>query len=451
MCEKNKIMKENLIYKFKSLDLNLVLDINQNGVYVFDDLAYEILNYWPDKKNMILNLKNYDREELLEAFNEINKLKSSGMLFNNLNIKYKFKPVLKALCLNIAHACNLKCKYCFAHDYSQKNQELMDFEVAKRAIDFIIKNSPGRKNLEIDFFGGEPLLNFDLIKKTISYAREQEKIFDKNFRFTITTNGLLLDQEKINYLNQNMYNIVLSLDGRKEIHDAMRPDKNNLGSYERALVNFKKLIKIRKENYYIRGTFSNLNLDFTKDIMHLVNLGFDKISIEPVIANPEESYALCEKDLEKIFAQYEKLAKIMLDKKNKFVFFHFEIDLKNKLCLSKKISGCGAGSEYLAVTPNGDLYPCHQFIENKNFKLGDIFSQEINLNIKKEFINCNVFNKKKCKSCWAKLYCSGGCHATAFKFNKNIYEPHEFSCQLEKKRLEYAIALKAKKIYESFS
>ena len=443
-----------MIHIFKSGNLNIVLDVNSNALYVFDDLSYNILDYWPDQKKIFSELKNnYSREEIQECIDEIKNLEDEGLLFTkdfapeDYNLK-NYEPVIKAMCLNIAHACNLKCKYCFAEEGNYHGKKsLMSFEVGKQAIDFLIQNSKTRKNLEIDFFGGEPLLNFDVVKKIISYAREQEKIYDKNFRFTITTNGVLLDQEKIDYINKNMFNVVLSLDGRKKTHDKMRPSKNNSGSYDIIVPNFLKFISQRgTKNYYVRGTFTHYNLDFTEDILHLYNLGFKNISMEPVVADENCDYALKKQDLNKIFSEYDKLLKIMIENNQAFNFFHFMIDLNNGPCFAKRIVGCGAGTEYIAVDPIGDFYPCHQFVGLQDFKIGNVFDKDKSekyFDIRKKFKACNIGNKKKCQKCWAKFYCSGGCIANAYNSNKNLYEPYDYACELQKKRLECALTLKA--------
>ena len=443
-----------MIHKFKSGNLNIVLDVNSNALHVFDDLSYKILDYWPDEKKILKELKNnYALEEIKECIDEIKNLEEQGLLFTqdiapeNFNLE-NYEPVIKAMCLNIAHACNLKCKYCFAEEGNYHGENaLMNFETGKQAIDFLIKNSGSRKNLEIDFFGGEPLLNFEVIKKIIDYARKQEKNHNKNFRFTITTNGVLLDEEKIDYINQNMFNVVLSLDGRKEINDRMRISKNNSGSYDIIVPNFLKLISKRQtQNYYVRGTFTHHNLDFTKDILHLYNLGFKNISMEPVVADKNFDYALKPEDLKKILLEYDSLLKIMSENNNAFNFFHFMIDLSNGPCFAKRIIGCGAGTEYVAVAPNGDFYPCHQFVGLDDFRMGNVFDQENTKKyfaIREKFKACNIYNKKKCLSCWAKFYCSGGCAAHAYNSNKNIYKPYDYACELQKKRLECALALKS--------
>ena len=437
-----------MIHKFKSNGFNIVLDVNSSSVHVFDDISFEILDYWPDEKIIYDRLKNYPVEQIRECIDEIKTLIDQGLLFTNDAEEPNFndyKPVIKAMCLHIAHACNLKCKYCFAQEgsYHGKNS-LMSFEVGKQAIDFLIRNSGNRKNLEVDFFGGEPLLNFDVVKKIVEYGRQQEKMFNKLFRFTMTTNGVLLDDEKINYLNENMHNVVLSIDGRKNINDMMRPKADGTGSYDTIMPNFKKFASVRGDKYYyVRGTFTHNNLDFVNDILHLNDEGFEQISVEPVVAENSAPYHLSEDDLTKIFSEYDRLTKIMIDGKRKFNFFHFMIDLDNGPCFAKRVVGCGAGTEYLAVAPNGDFYPCHQFVGLPDFKMGNVSKNKINEQIRNNFHGCHVFSKEKCRNCWAKLYCSGGCSANAFNFNGDIYQPYEFACKLQRKRLECALTVKA--------
>lgn len=440
-----------MIHKFKSNGFNIVLDVNSGSVHIFDNLTYKILDYWPNERNVFVNLNMHPENEIRECIDEIKELEKNGLLFTKSFVPHdlnNYNPVIKAMCLHIAHACNLKCKYCFADEGSYHGENaLMSFEVGKKSVDFLIKNSGKRKNLEVDFFGGEPLLNFDVVKKIVAYARQQEKIYSKQFRFTMTTNGVLLDNEKIDYLNENMYNVVLSVDGRKEVNDNMRQKFDGSSSYDCIIPNFQKFVALRKDkNYYVRATFTHHNLDFVNDILHLNNLGFDQISVEPVVAGSNADYVLQENDLRKIFDEYDRLTKIMLCNKKKFNFFHFMIDLDNGPCFAKRAIGCGAATEYLAVSPNGDLYPCHQFVGLPEFKMGNVSSDELNQRIKNNFNSCNVYTKSKCNDCWAKFYCSGGCSANAFGFNKNIYEPYDYACKLQKKRLECALVIKAAKI-----
>ena len=355
---------------------------------------------------------------------------------------------IKSMCLNVAHDCNLRCEYCFAAkgDFGT-GRELMSLDTGKNAIDFLIQNSGTRHNLELDFFGGEPLMNFDVVKEIVKYARSIEKQYNKNFRFTITTNGLLLDDDKINFINEEMSNVVLSLDGRKEINDKLRVTPNGKGCYNAIVENYKKLISKRgNKDYYVRGTFTKHNLDFTKDILHMYELGFKQLSIEPVVSDPNLEYSIREEDLERVFQEYETLANEIISRKKKgdcFNFFHFMIDLDQGPCAIKRLRGCSCGNEYVAVTPNGDIFPCHQFVGNSNFKMGNINNSNIDHKIKKTFSNANIYSKESCKNCWAKFFCSGGCNANNFQFEGNILKPHRIACELEKKRLECAIMVKA--------
>lgn len=438
-----------MIHKFSLFEKNFVLDVNSGALHEFSNLSFEILKHYfcSDNNNFINSLeKEYSKKEILECIKSIKKIKDDGLLFSvdfsnsEIDNFRKNNKVLKALCMNVAHVCNLNCKYCFASgdDYIGE-KKLMSFDVGRKCIDYLIKNSGNRINLEIDFFGGEPLLNFDVIKKIINYAREKEKKFNKKFRFTITTNALLLDNEKIGYINKNMFNVVLSLDGRKEINNKMRVCNNDSEYYSKIISNIKKFIDKREDkSYYIRGTFTRFNLDFVEDILCYVDLGFKNLSLEPVVCYKNLDYTLRYDDLEKIFDEYEKLAKLVLSKKYNFNFFHFNLDFENNTCISKKVSGCGCGNEYLAVSPNGNLYPCHQFVGQKSFLLGNIYN-----GIKKKFENYDIFDKQECVLCWAKFFCSGGCHANNFLFNKSFLKPYKLGCDIQKKRLECALAIKS--------
>ncbi|MCE0570451.1 thioether cross-link-forming SCIFF peptide maturase, partial [Clostridioides difficile] len=403
----------------------------------------------------------YQEEKINEAYEEILNLEKEGLLYTEDTYQYHpsfvhREPVVKALCLNVAHDCNLKCKYCFAAqgDFGGE-KELMSFEVGKAAIDYLIANSGSRKNLEIDFFGGEPLMNFEVVKQLVYYGRSVEKDYNKNIRFTITTNGVLLNDEIIDYINENMHNVVLSLDGRKEVNDNMRPTLNDKGSYDITLPRFKKLVEKRAKDkyYYIRGTFTRDNLDFSKDVMHFADLGFKLTSVEPVVGDESNPYALREEDLPKIFEEYEKFAVEYADRQlqgDGFKFFHFMIDLNQGPCVIKRITGCGAGNEYLSITPNGDIYPCHQFVGNEEFKMANIFDEEIVLpeNLKNMFREAHVYTKEECKQCWNKFYCSGGCHANAINFNNDISKPYELGCEMQRKRTECSIMIQAKLMLE---
>lgn len=453
-----------MIHKFSMNGYNIVLDVNGGAVHVLDDVAYDLLDFYKEKsKEEILEIlkSKYQEEKINEAYEEIINLEKEGLLYTEDTYQYHpsfvhREPVVKALCLNVAHDCNLKCKYCFAAqgDFGGE-KELMSFEVGKAAIDYLIANSGSRKNLEIDFFGGEPLMNFEVVKQLVDYGRSVEKDYNKNIRFTITTNGVLLNDEIIDYINENMHNVVLSLDGRKEVNDNMRPTLNDKGSYDITLPRFKKLVEKRAKDkyYYIRGTFTRDNLDFSKDVMHFADLGFKLTSVEPVVGDESNPYALREEDLPKIFEEYEKFAVEYADRQlqgDGFKFFHFMIDLNQGPCVIKRITGCGAGNEYLSVTPNGDIYPCHQFVGNEEFKMANIFDEEIVLpeNLKNMFREAHVYTKEECKQCWNKFYCSGGCHANAINFNNDISKPYELGCEMQRKRTECSIMIQAKLMLE---
>ncbi|CCL36425.1 thioether cross-link-forming SCIFF peptide maturase [Clostridioides difficile] len=453
-----------MIHKFSMNGYNIVLDVNGGAVHVLDDVAYDLLDFYKEKsKEEILEIlkSKYQEEKINEAYEEILNLEKEGLLYTEDTYQYHpsfvhREPVVKALCLNVAHDCNLKCKYCFAAqgDFGGE-KELMSFEVGKAAIDYLIANSGSRKNLEIDFFGGEPLMNFEVVKQLVDYGRSVEKDYNKNIRFTITTNGVLLNDEIIDYINENMHNVVLSLDGRKEVNDNMRPTLNDKGSYDITLPRFKKLVEKRAKDkyYYIRGTFTRDNLDFSKDVMHFADLGFKLTSVEPVVGDESNPYALREEDLPKIFEEYEKFAVEYADRQlqeDGFKFFHFMIDLNQGPCVIKRITGCGAGNEYLSVTPNGDIYPCHQFVGNEEFKMANIFDEEIVLpeNLKNMFREAHVYTKEECKQCWNKFYCSGGCHANAINFNNDISKPYELGCEMQRKRTECSIMIQAKLMLE---
>ena len=452
-----------MIHKFSMNGYNIVVDVNGGAVHVVDDVAYDILDYYKEKSlNTIIDLlkSKHNEGRINEAYNELKNLEDDGLLYSKDEyISHPSfinrKPVVKALCLHIAHDCNLKCNYCFAAqgDFGGA-KEFMSLEVGKKSIDHLIENSGSRRNLEVDFFGGEPLMNWEVVKELVEYGRKREKEHNKNIRFTITTNGVLLDDEKIKYINENMHNVVLSLDGRKEVNDGMRPTLNDKGSYDIIVPKFKKLVDERPKDkyYYIRGTFTRQNLDFSKDVLHFADLGFGLTSIEPVVDSEENPYALREEDLPKIFEEYENLAVEYANrqlKDDKFKFFHFMIDLNQGPCVIKRLSGCGAGSEYMAITPNGDVYPCHQFVGNEDFKLGNIM-EELNIpkDLQNEFRNAHVYNKEDCKECWAKFYCSGGCHANAYNFNDDILKPYKVGCEMQRKRTECSLMIQAKLMTE---
>ncbi|MBW4828581.1 MAG: thioether cross-link-forming SCIFF peptide maturase [Clostridiaceae bacterium] len=443
------------IHKFRLNNKYIVLDINSGAVHLVDEVAYDVLDYYGDKdlKEIISELsKKYSKNEIMEAYSEITDIKEDGLLFSeNINMNsfsYNSENIVKALCLHVAHDCNLRCKYCFASQGDFKGERLlMPLEVGKKALEFIVNSSGNRKNLEVDFFGGEPLMNFEVVKELVAYGRELEKSHNKRFRFTITTNGVLLDEDKMAFINENMDNVVLSLDGRKKVNDNMRTTVDGKGSYDIIVPKFIEMADKRGDkDYFVRGTFTSNNLDFTRDALEFYNLGFKKISIEPVVTDPKEEYAIKEEHLDIILNEYEEFSKkyIKIKKMDKgFTFFHFMIDLDQGPCLIKRATGCGAGSEYMAVTPEGDLYPCHQFVGNDDFKLGDVFNGVINSNIIKKFKQSNVFSKEECKTCWARFYCSGGCHANAYNTNKDITKPYKIGCEMEKKRIECAISILA--------
>ncbi|MFR3071611.1 MAG: thioether cross-link-forming SCIFF peptide maturase [Paeniclostridium sp.] len=453
-----------MIHKFSMNGYNIVLDVDGGSVHILDDVAYELVDLYEEntKEEIISKLENkFTAEQIAEAYDEITSLKEEGLLFTTDTYKHHpnfidRKKVVKALCLHVAHDCNLKCEYCFAAqgDFGGA-KELMSFEVGKKAIDYLIANSGNRRNLEIDFFGGEPLMNFEVVKQLVEYGRSVEKENNKNIRFTITTNGVLLDDDKIKYINENMHNVVLSLDGRKEVNDRMRPTLNDKGSYDIMMPKFKKLVESRPKDkyYYIRGTFTRENLDFSEDVLHFADEGFELTSVEPVVDDESNPFALREEDMETVFNEYEKLAVKYSDRLlngENFKFFHFMIDLNQGPCVIKRITGCGAGNEYLAITPNGDIYPCHQFVGNEDFKLGNILDEKIELpkEVTNMFREAHVYAKDECRNCWNKFYCSGGCHANAINFNNDIKVPYKLGCEMQKKRTECSIMIQAKMMLE---
>jgi uncharacterized protein len=450
-----------MIHQFKILDMHMVLDVNSGAVHILDDMASNVLSCFNEKGEIVDEKINsleqeYGQESIAEAISELESLKNQGLLFSDDPYEKVFShmespTVVKALCLHMAHDCNLRCKYCFAGEGNYHGEvSKMPIEVAKKAIDFVIENSGNRRNIEIDFFGGEPLLNLKAIQDTVDYAREKEKSTNKHFRFTTTTNGLLLDEKTMEYLNDTMDNIVLSLDGRKLIHDSMRVRRDGSGSYDSIIPKFQKMASTRKDkDYYVRGTFTANNLDFSEDVLHMVDLGFDQLSIEPVVLPDGSGLEIKKEHLEEIFSEYEKLAREILNlrEQGKWVnFFHFMIDLEGGPCVAKRLRGCGTGTEYLAVTPKGDLYPCHQFVGIDDFKMGNVFSGIDRPEIAESFKKINVYTKEKCKSCWAKFYCSGGCVANAWNFHKDLSGVYEIGCELQKKRVECALWLTAQEL-----
>ena len=446
-----------MIHQYKNNGCSIVLDVNSGAVHVVDSLAYEAIALYEDHEpeEIMGQLKDrYPLEEIREALLDIEELKAQGTLFTEDTYRepildFKKRPtVVKALCLHVAHDCNLACRYCFAEEGEYHGRRaLMSYEVGKQALDFLIANSGSRRNLEVDFFGGEPLMNWQVVKDLVAYGREQEKLHNKNFRFTLTTNGVLLNDEVQEFVNREMSNVVLSIDGRKEVNDRMRPFRGGKGSYELIVPKFRKLADSREQkNYYVRGTFTHNNLEFCEDVLHLADLGFRQISVEPVVADLEEDYAIREEDIPVICEQYDKLAAEMvrrLGKENEFTFFHFMIDLTGGPCVYKRLSGCGSGTEYLAVTPWGDLYPCHQFVGEEDFLMGNVFEGVTRREIRDTFKECNVYTKEKCRNCFARFYCSGGCAANSYKFHGSVNDAYDIGCELQRKRVECAIMIKA--------
>lgn len=445
-----------MVHQYVNNGYHIVLDVNSGAIHSVDELAYEVIALYEKntKEEILAKLgENYSREEIEEVFEDIEELIRREQLFTKdtyesyiMDFK-KRQTVVKALCLHIAHDCNLACKYCFAGEGEYHgDRALMSYEVGKQALDFLVANSGNRVNLEVDFFGGEPLMNWQVVKDLVAYGRSLEKTHNKKFRFTLTTNGILLDQEVLDFANKEMSNLVLSIDGRKEVHDKMRPARNGKGSYDLILSKFKEAAESRNQtNYYVRGTFTRNNLDFSKDVLALADEGFQQISVEPVVAEPERDYAIRGEDVPKLLEEYDLLAKEILryQKEGKaFHFFHFMIDLEGGPCAAKRLSGCGSGTEYLAVTPWGDLYPCHQFVGQEEFRMGNVFDGVANTAVRDEFKLCNVYAKEECKNCFARFYCSGGCAANAYHLSGSINGVYDIGCQLQRKRVECAIMLK---------
>ena len=449
-----------MIHQYKQGGYNIVLDICSGSVHVVDEVAYDIIGMFEEKsrgeiiaamKEKYADRSDITETDLEECYEQVEGLKKAGKLFAPDTfepmagaLKEKTAGVVKALCIHIAHTCNLNCAYCFASQGKyQGERAIMSLEVGKRALDFLIENSGSRHNLEVDFFGGEPLMNWDVVKEMVAYARSIEKEHNKNFRFTLTTNGLLIDDDVIEFANKEMSNVVLSLDGRKEIHDRYRVDYAGNGSWERIVPKFQKLVEARGgKNYYMRGTFTHANPDFLKDIQQMLDLGLSELSMEPVVCAADDPSALTEEDMAVVMDQYEKLAELMLqrDKEGKpFTFYHYMIDLTGGPCIYKRISGCGSGTEYMAVTPWGDLYPCHQFVGDEKFRLGNIWEGVTNTEIQQEFAACNVYAHPECRDCWARLYCSGGCAANAYHATGSVTGIYEQGCRLFRKRMECAI------------
>ena len=450
-----------MVHQYKLNGYNIVLDTASGSVHAVDEVAYDIIEmYKTHSPEQIVSamLEKYaadasvTEDEILTCIDDVRSLEDAGKLYSKdeyeaLACNYKNNSkVIKALCLHVAHTCNLNCSYCFASQGKyQGDRAVMSFEVGKRAFDFLIENSGTRRNLEVDFFGGEPLMNWDVVKQLVAYARSIEKKHNKNFRFTLTTNGLLIDDEVIDFLNKEMSNVVLSLDGRREVHDLFRKDYAGNGSYEKIVPKFKRLVEARGgKDYYVRGTFTHNNVDFTNDILHMADLGFTELSMEPVVCAPTDPCALTKEDMPKIFEQYEILAKEMIKRKKEgrpFTFYHYMLDLKNGPCIYKRITGCGSGTEYMAVTPWGELFPCHQFVGDPKYSLGNIYDGITNTAIQDEFRSCNAYARPECADCWARLYCSGGCAANAYHATGSINGVYEYGCELFKKRIECAVMM----------
>jgi len=451
-----------LIHKFKQGNDYYVIDVNSGAVHAVDELVYDLLDEdkLQSKEELITAFKDkYRVEEIEEVYGDLLELINEEMLYSKdlyeeIAVRDNSKSFIKALCLNIIHDCNLKCKYCFADEGEYKGcRKTMSAEVGKKAIDYVIKKSGPRKNIEVDLFGGEPLMAFNTIKEIVDYAREQEKIYNKNIRFTMTTNATLLNEEIMEYIDKNMGNIVLSIDGRKDVNDKVRVRCDGSGCYDSILPKIKKMVEMRDKSkqYYVRGTFTRENTDFFEDVKHLADLGFEEVSVEPVVLPDEHSLSLRREDLPVIFDQYDKLYEEMLKRHkegNEFKFYHFNIDLQGGPCVYKRISGCGAGHEYVAITPDGEVYPCHQFVGNEEFKLGNIYEEGFDEELSNTFKKAHIYNKPKCKECWARFYCSGGCQANNFNFNGDMHVPYEVGCEMQKKRIECAIALKVKTMEE---
>ena len=449
-----------MIHRYQKKGLNFVLDVNSGAVHLLDDISYAVSGLIDENmtekcpESVVEALPQYAADDVREAYGELYELKKAGQLFaedDYIDVS-RYIPVgapVKALCLHVAHDCNLRCKYCFAStgDFGQ-GRKIMPPEVAKKAIDFVIAHSGKRRNIEVDFFGGEPLMAWDTVTQTVDYARSIEEQHGKKFRFTITTNGLLLDEDKRRYINENMDNCVLSLDGRREVNDEFRKTVAGTGSYDTIVPKFKALVDERDPNldYYARGTFTSHNLDFANDVLSIADAGFDRLSVEPVTADPGCGYDLTEDDLPKIEAEYDRLTDIMLERKKEgkpFTFFHFMVDLDQGPCVVKRLRGCGAGYEYVAVTPDGDIYPCHQFVGKEEFKQGSVLDQSFDMDIAQKFAGMNIYSRPKCQKCWAKFYCSGGCSAANYNMNHDMNDSYDLGCEMERKRLECAIYLKA--------
>lgn len=451
-----------MIHQYKLGGHCIVLDVNSGAVHVVDPVAYDIIALYEMEKHEEIvrqmlsrygHMDGVDEQELRDCLADVEALKKAGKLFSTDSLENvdekglpRIKTQLKAMCMHVAHSCNLNCQYCFARQGNYHGQEaLMPFEVGKKALDLLIAQSGSRRNLEVDFFGGEPLLNWTVVKDLVCYAREQEKIYGKNVRFTLTTNGILLNDEVIDFLNREMHNVVLSLDGRREVHDRLRKNVAGEGSYDKIVPKFQRLVEKRGgKDYYMRGTFTHHNLDFTNDVFHMADLGFRELSMEPVVCDPSDPYALTQEDLPFIMEQYEILAEEMLRREQKgegFTFYHYMLDLEGGPCLPKRLVGCGSGTEYLAVTPSGELYPCHQFVSETQFCVGNVWDGVTKPEVSASFQDCNICHNPDCRDCWAKLYCAGGCAANAYHATGSIHGTYLYGCELFKKRMECAIML----------
>lgn len=446
-----------MVHTFRQNGYNVALDSASGSVHCVDDVAFDVINAYENTSRdeiirTVSSKHNVSEQDVIECLEDVDGLKAEGLLFAEDTFRpdveklAKRDTVIKALCLHVAHTCNLNCEYCFAAQGKYHGERaLMSFEVGKRALDFLVENSGTRHNLEVDFFGGEPLMNFDVVKRLVEYARSIENEKGKHFRFTLTTNGMLIDDDVIDFANREMDNVVLSLDGRREVNDRFRKTAGGQGSFDVIVPKFQKFVKARGDkSYYMRGTFTHFNPDFTKDIQTMLDLGFNELSMEPVVCPPADAYALTEEDKQTVLKEYEKLAVMMLEREKQgkpFTFYHYMLDLEGGPCIYKRISGCGSGTEYLAVTPMGELYPCHQFVGNKDYLMGDIWQGVTRTDTRDKFKRCNAYSRKECDDCWARLYCSGGCAANAYNATGDINGVYSYGCDLFKKRIESAIAL----------
>lgn len=445
-----------MIHKYIFRDIPIVLDVNSGAVHVVDRVIYDALAFCDgkevDEDRILSSLGDqYEEQEIRDAVSDIRELIAADMLFSEDDVDMQVienkEPVVKAMCLHVAHDCNMNCAYCFGDKGAFEGIRcLLSLETGKNAIDFLLKNSGSRRNLELDFFGGEPLMNFDVVKELVQYGRDEEKKYGKNIRFTITTNGILLDDDKIEFINEHMDNVILSIDGRPEVNDRMRKTVNGKGTYDIITKNYKNFVSKREGLYYVRGTFTRYNLDFAEDIRHLIELGFSNVSVEPVVTDSRYEYALRDEDLETICKEYDRLSDMYIENAREgkpFDFFHFNVDLNQGPCVIKRISGCGAGTEYVAVSPEGDIYPCHQFVGNTDYRLGNLKDEAFENRLYDTFNRAHIYNKQDCRDCWARFYCSGGCHANAMNTNGDIMKPYRLGCEMEKKRVECAIGIQA--------